>query len=172
MICLKKRLIKQTVVCGFIILLPVFVSLDAEQTTAASKMSSGPSWLTGDTEHKLEQLANHHRCFDMAMVETNYRYTELFFSGQDQNWDYARYQAEKIKLAIENGFERRPKRKETAKALFLNSVYPQLIEAIESKDSNRFNKVFPSVTASCNQCHQAEQVGFIKIHEPKIRIAP
>ncbi len=44
------------------------------------------------------------------MVETGYRYQELYWEGQDQNWDYAGYHLNKIKIAIENGLERRPKR--------------------------------------------------------------
>jgi len=46
----------------------------------------------------------------MAIIETGYRYQELYWVGQDESWDYADYQIEKIRKAIENGLERRHKR--------------------------------------------------------------
>lgn len=46
----------------------------------------------------------------MAIIETGYRYQELYWVGQDESWDYADYQIEKIRKAIENGLECRPKR--------------------------------------------------------------
>ena len=42
------------------------------------------------------------------MVETGYRYQELYWAGQDENWEYADYQLEKIKIAIENGLDADP----------------------------------------------------------------
>lgn len=41
----------------------------------------------------------------MPMVEKGYRDQELYWAGQDENWDYADYQIEKIRKAIENGLE-------------------------------------------------------------------
>lgn len=152
-----------------------FVSRGAEETKGKAISSIGSleaNWLTGDSDHKLGQLAKHHRGFDMAMVETGYRYSELFFAGQEKNWDYALYQAEKIKVAIENGFERRPKRRSNAEGLFLKSSYPKLIEAIKAKSPSSFQTAFTGITVSCNSCHHAEGVGFIKVHTPTAHLVP
>jgi len=58
--------------------------------------SSGPDgWLKGDESQKFETIAKQLRGFDMAMVETGYRYQELYWAGKDENWEYASYQVEK-----------------------------------------------------------------------------
>ena len=43
------------------------------------------------------------------MVEIGYRFGEPHRAGQDRNWDYAKYQADKI-TALELAYERRLKR--------------------------------------------------------------
>lgn len=135
----------------------------------SAKPSTSSSWLSGNLDEKLTQLAKHHRGFDMAMVETGYRYSELYFAGKSSNWDYALYQLEKIKVAIENGYERRPARKTSSENLFLGKPYFDLSQAIKAKDQKRFNKAFSATTTACNHCHTVERVPFIKIDEPKTR---
>src|SRR3989338_3032980 len=72
-------------------------------------------WLSnGSYDERFEKVSKHLRGFDMAMAETGYRYVELFWAGRDQNFDYAKYQIEKIEVAIKNGLERRPKRAASA----------------------------------------------------------
>lgn len=46
-------------------------------------------WIKGNEQEKLETIENQFRGFDMAMVETGYRYQELYWAGQDENWEYA-----------------------------------------------------------------------------------
>lgn len=158
------------------IMVTLFLTTHAVQASEPAKAGpakkSAASWLTGDTNHKLEQLAKHHRGFDMAMVETGYRYSEVYFAGQEKNWEYALYQAEKIKVAIESGFERRPKRRASAEGMFLKNTYPKLIDAIKAKNASSFMTAFNAVTVSCNSCHHAEGVGFIKVHTPTARLTP
>jgi hypothetical protein len=112
------------------------------------------------------------RGFDMAMVEVNYRYTEMYFAAIEGNWDYARYTGEKIAWALNNGFERRPKRRAGGEALFLSGPYPQVIEAIKKKDIALFKQRFDALRATCNACHAAEQVPFIRVGNPTIRQNP
>lgn len=87
-------------------------------------------WIKGNEQKKLETIENQFRGFDMAMVETGYRYQELYWAGQDENWEYADYQLEKIQKAIENGLERRPKRAPSAHH-FLTVTLPQMSEALK-----------------------------------------
>lgn len=74
------------------------------------------------------------------MVETGYRYQELYWAGQDQNWEYADYQIEKIKIAIENGLERRPKRAKSAEHL-LTYILPEMKKALIVKTPQFLIKV-------------------------------
>lgn len=75
------------------------------------------AWLSGTVNERFDAVARHLRGFDMAMVEVGYRYTELYWAGQDGNWPYATYQLDKIETAMANGLERRPKRAASAKML-------------------------------------------------------
>lgn len=128
-------------------------------------------WIKGTEEEKLKTIERQFRGFDMAMVETGYRYQELFWAGQDQNWEYAGYQLEKIKVAIENGLQRRPKRAKSA-AYFLTTGLPQMQRAINAKDSTVFNKEFFILTSNCNSCHAAEKVPFFAVEIPTNRQSP
>lgn len=128
-------------------------------------------WLKGDETQKIETIAKHLRGFDMAMVETGYRYQELYWAGKDENWEYATYQAEKIRTTIENGLERRPKRTASAQN-FLNVALPQMDSAIESKDTLYFRQAFDALTANCIACHALEKVPFITVKTPINRQSP
>ena len=133
---------------------------------------AGPGgWLEGNEQEKFNTVAKQLRGFDMAMVETGYRYTELYWAGQDENWEYAEYQLEKIRTAIENGLERRPKRAESAQP-FLNNIFPQMKEAIQAQDSAFFMKGFVMVQNGCKSCHIKEDVPFIQATIPKVRLSP
>ncbi len=125
-------------------------------------------WLKGNKKEKFEIVTNHLRGFDMAMVETGYRYQELYWAGKDKNWQYADYQINKIRLTIENGLERRPKRAQSAQS-FLNTVLPEMQKAVNSKDPVLFNKNFLFLTESCNSCHAQEEVPFFNVTPPTNR---
>jgi hypothetical protein len=127
-------------------------------------------WLKGGDIEKIETVSKHLRGLDLAMVETGYRYSELWWAGQDGNWDYALYQLDKIKLALELGIERRPKRGESAQS-FLQTSVPAMKDAIEKKDTAVFNKGFLIFQSACRSCHIAENVKFIQITIPKIRLS-
>ena len=108
------------------------------------------------------------RGFDNAMVETDYRYQELYWAGHDENWEYAEYQLEKIKLAIENGLERRPKRAQSAEH-FLTNVLPEIKRSVGSKDTALFNQSFQVLTVNCNSCHAMEKLPFFTVKIPTVR---
>jgi len=128
-------------------------------------------WIKGDETEKLRTIEKQFRGFDNAMVETGYRYQELYLAGQDENWEYADYQLEKIKIAIENGLERRPKRAKSAEH-FLTYVLPEMKKSLESKDTTAFNKSFQILTLDCNSCHAMEKVPFFTVKIPTARQSP
>ena len=57
-------------------------------------------WVSGSDSEKIKAVERQFRGFDMAMVETGYRFQELYWAGSDENWDYADYQVEKLRKAI------------------------------------------------------------------------
>lgn len=149
----------------------VFAGLFACNTGDKSQPSGAEGWLKGDDNQKFETVAKQLRGFDMAMVETGYRYQELYWAGKDENWEYAAYQSEKIKVAIENGLERRPKRAASAQH-FLNIALPEIGKAISSRDTIQFKQAFTVLTANCLSCHAMEKVPFITVKIPVERQSP
>lgn len=147
-----------------LILISLF-SCNQKQKTAQG------DWIKGTETEQIKTIEKQFRGFDNAMVETGYRYQELYWAGQDQNWEYADYQLEKIKIAIENGLERRPKRAKSAEH-FLSYTLPEMKKSIESKDKMIFNKNFQTMTINCNSCHAIEKVPFFNVQVPTERQSP
>jgi mono/diheme cytochrome c family protein len=125
-------------------------------------------WLSGTTDEKFEEVTEHLGGFSRAMMEVNYRYSELYWAGEDENWEYAFYQLEHIEEAIEDGLKRRPARANSAEH-FMNVVIPEMEEAIGSDDKENFDRAFELFTTQCNTCHAMEQVAFIQVVKPEVR---
>lgn len=154
---------------GYIFLLGMLLFLFACHTP--STQNAQGSWITGTEQEQINSIEKQFRGFDMAMVETGYRYQELYWAGQDQNWEYAQYQLKKLTLAIQNGLERRPKRAASAQ-YFLQTVVPSMAKVIADKDSSQFNAKFQFFTTHCNSCHAMEKVPFFTVKTPRQRPSP
>lgn len=138
--------------------------------TSTSEKAQG-QWIKGSEQAQLDAIEKQFRGFDMAMVETGYRYQELYWAGQDENWEYASYQLEKIKKAINNGLMRRPARAKSAQT-FLHIALPNMQKAIDSKDTLTFNQEFNTLTAQCLACHSMEKVPYFTVKTPTRRVSP
>jgi hypothetical protein len=139
----------------------------AAKPPAATASGEG-GWLAGTTDEKFDTVAKQLRGFDMAMVETGYRYNELYWAAQDSNWGYAEYQVLKIRTAVENGLERRPNRAKSAET-FLTIVLPAVEEAIKQRSAPLLRESMGPLRSTCNSCHKDEQVEFIQVGEPQVR---
>lgn len=139
---------------------------------AGCEGSSPPDagWLQGSTDERFARVQAQLRGFDMAMVETGYRYGELYWAGQDRNWDFAAYQVDKIGTAIERGLERRPKRAESAR--MIEGPLASVREAVQARDPAAFDEAFTTLTKTCNLCHEAERMPFVVVRPPTMRHSP
>lgn len=138
---------------------------------AQAPMKGG--WLGAlPADKQMDAIDRQLRGFDMAMFEVNYRYIEMYFGAMEGNWDYALYTGEKIAWALENGFERRPKRRANGEAIFLKGAYPPVIDAIKKKDIALFKERFDALRAACNACHVAEKVPFVRVGIPSLKQTP
>jgi hypothetical protein len=146
----------------------VFIAFAVACTNQNNEITHG-SWLKGDKEHFVEAIERQFDGFSRSMVEVHYRYDELYWAGQDQNWEYADYQLEHIVEAIEKGFERRPARKENSLD-FLGAPTDLLQQAIDAKNLDQFNQAFIMYNAACQSCHIKEEVAFIKTIVPDKRL--
>lgn len=128
-------------------------------------------WLHGTTDEMLEILADQFGGFDQTMIEVGYRYVELYWGGQDENWQYVLYQLDEMTGALEKGFLRRPGRRESAE-MFMNYTLPELTEAAENANQALFWDRFNSMTSNCNSCHVNEDVGYMYVQPPEYRYSP
>ena len=138
---------------------------------SGSPVQPEPTWIVGDRDEQRVQLERQLRGFDVAMLETGHRYIELYWAGRDANWEAAAYHVDKIRLAIENGLERRPERA-TSAGPFLAGPLAAAREAIAARDEKLFAERFEALTAGCNACHALEKVSFFEVRPPETRISP
>jgi hypothetical protein len=144
------------------------------RTHAAQSPGAPPAtndWLVGTADDKFATVGKQLRGLDVAMVEMGYRYTELYWAGQDKNWAFAEYQVDKIRLALELSLERRPKRAASAQS-FLTNALPAVKEAVLKKDPALFKERFATFTVACNICHVMEKMPFVTVQPPEHRLSP
>ena len=125
-------------------------------------------WAGANLEEIIASMENQFGGFDQTMMETNYRYNELYWAGVDGNWAYAAYQLDEMLGSLEKGFIRRPARESSADQ-FVNTAAPRLLATIESGDQEAFMDGFTQFAASCNTCHAMEDVPFIQMIIPETR---
>ncbi len=125
-------------------------------------------WAGETVQGAIQSIENQIGGFDQTMIETNYRYNELYWAGQDENWGFAEYQLDEMLGSLEKGFVRRPER-QASSAQFVDQAAPRLMQAIESGDKEAFVESFRRFASSCNTCHTMEDVAFIQVTIPEIR---
>lgn len=138
---------------------------------SAEKEPVQGDWIKGDSEAQIHTIESQFAGFGRAMAEVGYRYVELYWAGQDENWEYAEHQLEEIYETIELGLERRPKRAKSSK-YFMEEVVPEMERIIESRDLEAFKEGFKVFTAGCNSCHAMEKMPFLQVVEPEHRLSP
>lgn len=116
-------------------------------------------------------LADQQGGFSPTMVEVGYRYTELYWAGEDENWEFAAYQIEHIEEALEAGFQRRPEHRPSAEP-FLTQALPDVTEAVEQQDRTMFRERIDQLRTHCNACHALEDVSFVHVKVPTERFRP
>ncbi|MBI4563426.1 MAG: hypothetical protein HY716_01865 [Planctomycetes bacterium] len=138
--------------------------------SSAQDSPATDGWLKGSEAEKFDQLEAHLRGLDVAMIEIGYRFAEVYFAGKDRNWTYAKYQAEKIGLAMDLAIRRRPKRAASATP-FLADEVPAILKAIDSHDGQVFQRGMERLRSACMSCHVAEKVQDFTIEFPEHRLS-
>lgn len=129
----------------------------------AQKAPVSNNWLQdADSDaDRFKKLEIYLRGFDQPMMEVGERYQRTYDAIKDKNWELANYQWDKIKLAINTGLMKRPKRTQNAEGMFLDGVWKQMDDAIKSKDYSRMQEQFMVARQTCMACHIAEKVHFM-----------
>ena len=150
------------------------ITLLVSTLVADNNYSTKSNWLieTKTDAQKFKKIQKQLRGFDLAMAEVGYRFNSFYFAIEDKNYDLAQYQLDKIKKAIENGIQRRPKRKSNSKSMFLDTQYKAMTKALDTKNVASIQKEYTHTKQLCNSCHSAENVPFIHVIDPKYRWQP
>lgn len=129
-----------------------------------------PTWLTGSTEDKVNNLGRIQPSYADFMLWTGIRFDELYAGGIKGKREYAKHQAIKIKETLEKAAVVDPTRREGIEGL-ISANYPSLIEAIESGERGKFNAAFGKLYSSCINCHVIQGVFFLPLI-PTTSISP
>ncbi len=144
----------------------VGIVIAACQTQTDRKVES--RWAGETVQEAIQSIEKQIGGFDQTMMETNYRYNELYWAGVDENWGYAEYQLDEMLGSLEKGFIRRPER-QASSAQFVDQAAPRLMRAIAAEDPDAFVESFNRFASSCNTCHAMEDVAFIQVIIPEVR---
>jgi hypothetical protein len=99
------------------------------------------------------------------MGETQLRHIKLWYSGSSGNWDLVHYEVDRITESL----RRAATLYSNIPVEYVKSAAGPLTgmrEAVATKNAKEFIRAYNDLTAACNACHVAGQVGFIRIQTP------
>ena len=99
------------------------------------------------------------------MVLTQLRHTKLWYAGKLKDWALVRYEIDRISESLVKAallYTNIPVENVQAVAAPLTG----LREAAANKDTEKFIRSYSELTAACNSCHSAGNVGFIHMQTP------
>ena len=100
------------------------------------------------------------------MGATQLRHFKLWYAGEVQNWDLAKYELGQIQTSIQDASRNFPNIP-AADMTIMTEPVQEIREAIEAKSTTKFGKAFEKITSACNSCHTSANVGFIVIRVPR-----
>jgi hypothetical protein len=139
---------------GLLIAAFMFAPVMAEEVPFAT-----PKYDRNASESAVATLAN-------IMATIQLRHIKLWFIGKAKNWDLLTYEAKKLEddfIAAALFYRNLP----IDNVLLVDNPLKRLMEAAKKKDYSLYAKGFDELTAGCNSCHVAGQVGYIHIQLPK-----
>jgi hypothetical protein len=123
----------------------------------------GPRWLGGATDdaERFRRLEIYAGGTDQQMWQVGYRYEQVRQAILDENWALADHHWRKLRAVLNVALMKRPNRTPNAEALFLDTAWKPLIEALEAADASRARAAFLSAREACMACHVAEEMPFL-----------
>ena len=153
---------RSLVAAGVLTLISVTACTEGEPQPPERELSANDWLLSAENEiERFERLQKQLRGFDQPMWEVGERYGSLHAALQSENYDLALYHWDKIATTIENGIAKRPGRSDSARALFLDSAFPEVRAGLERRNPDAAWQAFGIARSACMSCHQAEQVQYM-----------
>lgn len=104
---------------------------------------------------------------NLLMVATQLNHFKLWYAGAVRNWALAEYELTQIRTGIDRARSLYPNNVKSNMAM-MTPVTDEVENAIKAKDGVKFSKAFSKLTAACNNCHDANGFGFIKMRDPTL----
>jgi len=95
------------------------------------------------------------------MWQIGYRYEQVYQAILDENWELGLHHWGKLRDVLNVALMKRPNRTPNAEALFLDSIWEQLRNALQSGEAASIREAFLMERETCMACHVAEQMPFL-----------
>jgi hypothetical protein len=112
------------------------------------------------------------------MLLQQVRHTKLWLAGNAGNWPLANYEVQELDEGFDTILTYHPTHDESPVAP--KDAIPRMVkvpladlrEAVQSGDAKLFAERYDALTAACNNCHQASNVGFNRVQRPETNPFP
>ncbi len=107
---------------------------------------------------------------DLMVATIQPRHIKIAIAGREANWALAKYELHQLQEALDRVVQTWPRWKGLPLGGMVEAVekgpMADVAEAIEAKDTAKFNAAFGQLSEGCNACHQAANVGMVAIKPP------
>ena len=100
------------------------------------------------------------------------RHTKLWLAGEAGNWNLAAYEVKELQEGFDDVVKFHPTHEESPVAprdaipKMVTMPLADLAAAVASRDPKQFEQTYDALTAKCNDCHEATNVGFNRVQRP------
>lgn len=101
---------------------------------------------------------------EMAMWEIGVRYEQMYDAIKVDNYDYARFNWDKIKGRANGALMKRPGRTVNMEGMLLDSTWQVVDDGLKTKDPVKAREAFAVARQICMGCHVAENMAFFNQH--------
>jgi hypothetical protein len=139
--------------------LALIVALGAAVSAVAQESDLRPrDWLriAPDDDTRWRLLERMFGGFAPAMTAVRDHYGMTFESIEDGNLELAQWHWGRVKTYVEQGYLRRPDRQANSDAIFLDTSWVALDEALSANDHDASRDAFLAARNACMTCHVAE----------------
>jgi hypothetical protein len=101
---------------------------------------------------------------EMAMWEIAVRFENMYDAILVNNYDYVRFNWDKIRARATSALMKRPKRTQNMELMLLDSNWKAIDEEFKTKDPVKVRAAFQTARQVCMGCHAAEKMPFFNDH--------
>ena len=123
----------------------------------------GANWLLDakDDQERFRRIQIHAGGTDQQMWQIGYRYEQVYHAINDQNWELGLHHWGKLRSVLDVALMKRPNRTPNAEALFLDTAWKPLADALRAQDAGQAREAFLTSRKACMSCHVAEEMPFL-----------